>query len=142
MTYSLLSKMAVVLMATSALGQVHNFTDYPPGGANGTAPEAIEATETSSWSNFATSTADMFRGWTNSLVGGVRGMVDSWRRADGVSDEAAKYPANYNHTKEQVVDIGGRKYLKKLTVYKSSQNGRVVFSENESLEPLPENDAQ
>lgn len=54
-----------------------------------------------------------------------------------ISAEAQKYPPNINTTKEEIVEINGKKFVKSTEVYKhTGENDTMIFQEHESLRPL------
>lgn len=48
------------------------------------------------------------------------------------------YPDGYNNTETEVVEIGGRKYLKKTTIIKKGSNDTAIFLKSTIFEPMDE----
>jgi len=52
------------------------------------------------------------------------------------NNTSSQYPANYNGTKEEIITVEGRQYIKKEHVIKKSENNINIFLTSTTYEPI------
>lgn len=80
----------------------------------------VKPIESSFLGGYAHSAFDYMRSAASSL-----GSWFYWGNSEP-QDEADKYPANYNETKEEMVRIDGKDFIKRKVVFKQSTNNSFV----------------
>lgn len=80
--------------------------------------------------NFHDSMNKLFRQLTQRFEEMTRSMTERFNNA------TAEYPANYNGTKEEVITIDGKQYIKKTNVIKKTNENTAVFLSSTTYEPV------
>jgi hypothetical protein len=80
--------------------------------------------------NFHMAMNNLFREMTRRFEDMAKNMGERFNNA------SSEYPANYNGTKEDIVTIDGKQYIKKVHVVKKSNNNTLVFLSSTTYEPV------
>jgi len=80
--------------------------------------------------HFNTNFDDLFRQMTRRFEDMTRSMFERFNATSSL------YPANYNGTKEEIVTIDGKQYIKKEHVIKKSDDGLNIFLTTTTYEPV------
>lgn len=88
--------------------------------------------------NHGISFSDLFESLQRRFDEMTRAMA-SVPAASGNGTSINDYPDGYNKTETQIVEFGGRKYLKKTTIIKKGSSDAAIFIKSTIFEPLDEN---
>ncbi|CAG2164362.1 unnamed protein product [Oppiella nova] len=80
--------------------------------------------------NFNTHFDELFRQMTKRFEDMSRNMFERFNQT------SSQYPANYNGTKEEIVTIDGKQYIKKEHVIKKSDDNLNIFLTTTTYEPV------
>lgn len=83
-------------------------------------------------SNFHQAMNTLFKQMTQRFEDMAKNMANRFHNA------SSEYPANYNGTKEEVVSIDGKQYIKKVHVIKKFNDNTQIFLSSTTYEPVDE----